>query len=113
MQDTGPSQALEITWEKREEALVNPEFSDRTGPSVEVLSMEDKSLIEPFLFLFEMTLMETIVFQTNLYATQKKKPFNSLNLSEFLKFLGINLLMGIKRIPSYRDYLLVLCTRNA
>ncbi|XP_035229209.1 piggyBac transposable element-derived protein 4-like [Stegodyphus dumicola] len=62
------------------------------------------SPIALFLFLFDMVLMENVVFQTNLYATQKDKPFNSLNLNELLKFLGINLLMGIKRIPSYRDY---------
>lgn len=48
--------------------------------------------------------MEEIVFQTNLYAMQEGKHFTPLTLEELYKFLAINLLMGIKRLPSYRDY---------
>jgi len=53
-------------------------------------------------------IMDLIIFQTNLYAQQKqtktKKSFIRTNLSEIKTFIGINLLMGIKRQLSYRDY---------
>ena len=39
-----------------------------------------------------------------MYALQSGKRYNSLDLSKFLKFLAINLLMGIKRMPSYQDH---------
>ena len=45
------------------------------------------------------TFMKSIVFQTNLYATQEGKNFVHVSLSELL-----NLLMGIKKLPSYSDY---------
>jgi len=48
--------------------------------------------------------MEMIVHQTNLYATQKKLQFDPLDKSEILTFLGINIIMRIKKLPSYRDY---------
>jgi len=39
-----------------------------------------------------------------LYATQKKLKFDLLDKLEMLTFLGINITMGIKKLPSYRDY---------
>lgn len=48
--------------------------------------------------------MELLVFQTNLYAQQQGKPYTPTTLEEMRSFLGLNLLMGIKRSPSYRDY---------
>jgi len=53
---------------------------------------------------FTEELIDLIVFQTNLYATQKMKPFQPTNSSEIRAFIAINLIMGIKRLPSYRDY---------
>lgn len=103
--EAGPSQAPEIIWEKRDISREIPEFEERrTGPSDEILGMEDQTPLSIFLLFFSMQMMENIVFQTNLYATQQQKSFNPLLLGEFLKFLAINLLMGIKRSPSYRDY---------
>lgn len=54
--------------------------------------------------MFPETLVNHIVFHTNLYATQVGKRFTPTIASEINTFLGINLLMGIKRLPSYRDY---------
>jgi len=34
----------------------------------------------------------------------EKKPFNSITKDELLKLLGINILIGIKRLPLYRNY---------
>ena len=47
---------------------------------------------------------QLMVFQTNLYATQKHKPFSPTTVRELKTFIGLNLLMGIKRLPSYKDY---------
>lgn len=45
------------------------------------------------------------MFQTNVYATQRGKQFSPLEMDELLRYLVINLLMGIKRLPRYRDYM--------
>jgi len=61
-----------------------------------------------FNILFNDEIMNLIVFQTNLYAQQKQtktgKSFIRTNLSEIKTFIGINLLMGIKKQCSYWDY---------
>jgi hypothetical protein len=52
--------------------------------------------------------VEHLVFQTNLYAEQEKtssgKNYIPTTAKEMNTFLGINLLMGIKRSSSYKDY---------
>ena len=45
-----------------------------------------------------------ITFQTNVYAQQTGKKYTPTNETEIRTFIGINLLMGIKRQASYRDY---------
>ncbi|XP_049816454.1 piggyBac transposable element-derived protein 3-like [Schistocerca nitens] len=51
---------------------------------------------------FDETLIKHIVFQNNLYATQKGKTFMPTKEVEIKTFIGIN--MGITKKPSYRDY---------
>lgn len=74
------------------------------GRKKEILELEDHSPLSLFLALFSISLMEGIIFQTNLYANQLGKQFVDLKVNEFYQFLAINLLMGIKKLPSYRDY---------
>ncbi|XP_051158547.1 piggyBac transposable element-derived protein 2-like [Leptopilina boulardi] len=50
------------------------------------------------------SLVETIIKETNLYAQQKNAQQEPVTKKEFLTYLGINALMGIKKLPSYRDY---------
>jgi hypothetical protein len=57
-----------------------------------------------FLVLFGEDIIEHITFHTNLYAMQKDKPFKPVTKDELKVFLGINILMGIKRPCSYHDY---------
>lgn len=46
-----------------------------------------------------------MVYQTNLYVVQKEGINNkSTTFQEMKQFLGLNILMGIKKLPSYRDY---------
>lgn len=47
--------------------------------------------------------MSRIVYQTNLYATQRGKNLN-LKSDKLLVFIGINFLMGYHRVPSVKDY---------
>lgn len=79
-----------------------PDFFEITGPCDEILSMENKFLLSLLLAFLSLLFMVTIVFQTN-NALQKEKPYTTLDLSKFLKFLSMNLLMAIKKMPIYLD----------
>ncbi|KFM77001.1 PiggyBac transposable element-derived protein 4, partial [Stegodyphus mimosarum] len=68
------------------------------------MNREDPSPLGLLLSLFSVDFMENMVFQTNLYATQSEKNFNPISLKELATFLAINILMGIKKLPSYRDF---------
>lgn len=91
-----------MTWVAAKTVL--PDFCAEAGPSNDILSLPEKNPISLFLALFTTILMQEIVFQTNLYATQEGKQFTPLTLEELYRSLAINLLMGIKSMPSYRDY---------
>ncbi|KAJ8978049.1 hypothetical protein NQ317_017594, partial [Molorchus minor] len=58
----------------------------------------------PLDYFFE--LLQTLVFQTNLYVTQKNimRAQVPTTLEEIKCFLGVNILMGIKHLCSYKDY---------
>ena len=57
-----------------------------------------------FLRLLSPELLETLVTQTNLYCSQSKKEFTPTTVEEMKIFIAINILTGIKKLPSYRDY---------
>lgn len=78
------------------------DFSEITGP---VDIPEDiETPVDIFMCLVDVAVLENIVFQTNLYATQNGKPFVPTTFTEIKMFLAINVLMGLKKLPSYRDY---------
>lgn len=74
------------------------------GVSDQILSMDDPSPIHLFETMITDEMVDNIVFQTNLYAEQSGKRYIPTTRKEMKAFLGINILMGIKRSPSYRDY---------
>lgn len=80
-------------------------FLEVSGPNI---SDDIETPTDIFLQLFPVELIEHITFQTNLYALQKNggnpNAFVATNFEEINVFLGINMLMGLKRLPSYRDY---------
>ncbi|GBM01711.1 PiggyBac transposable element-derived protein 4 [Araneus ventricosus] len=101
----GPSNIPEVKWVRKGKARTEvPDFIEYSGPSEEILELDDHSPLALFLALFSMSIMESIVFQTNLYSTQKGKNFSPLTQNELYRFLAINLAMGLKKMPSYRDY---------
>lgn len=75
-----------------------------SGPTEHFIDLEDKSPYNIFCQIFDNNLIEHIVFQTNLYATQIGKPFAPTYDDEIKVFIGLNMYMSIKRLPSYRDY---------
>lgn len=103
---SGPStQPQGPIWElKKSLQKILPDFTSETGPRNELLELEENTPITVFLTMFRDVLMDHIVFETNFYATQGSKPFYLLSLEELYAFNGINLLMDIKKFPSYRDY---------
>lgn len=92
------------TWNNNYVEQIITEFSDASGPSDCITELEHPTPVDIFKKIFPEELLNIIVFQTNLYATQEGKRFTPTTPSEINTFLGINLLMGIKRQPSYRDY---------
>lgn len=93
--------ALNLVWRKSFNTPAVSEFNTETGPTL------TEGLSEPteyFTCIFPDHLVELIVFPTNLYATQKQKPFTPTTSEEIKIFLAINMIMGIKRQPSYKDY---------
>ncbi|KAE9542300.1 hypothetical protein AGLY_003427 [Aphis glycines] len=84
-------------------------FVEATGPTEDI----NEKLLDPisaFQQIFPDTLIDHLVYQTNLYVMQT----NGINtkpafFNEMKQFLGINILMGIKKLPSYRDYWSSIC----
>ena len=54
--------------------------------------------------LFSEQNIKLIVEQSNLYCKQKGIVSESITIDEVKKFLSLNILMGIKKLPCYRDY---------
>lgn len=77
-------------------------FIENCGP--QNIPPEAELPVDIFVCLFSNDLFEHICYQTNLYATQSGKIFTPTNVDEVKVFFAINILMGIKRLPSYRDY---------
>lgn len=94
-----------FAWSNDTSLCINKnEFVEESGPNVPD-SIESPT--DLFLHLFPEELISHLTFHTNLYAVQQSggnHGFIPTDNKEIKVFLGINLLMGIKRLPSYRDY---------
>lgn len=78
-------------------------FEQASGPNN--IPEEAESPTDIFFCLFTKELIEKIVFETNLYATQgTNNRFIPTTFNEIKCFLGINLMMGLTKKPSYKDY---------
>ena len=78
-----------------------PQFHYPTGPS-----QETKRAVTPlqvFQLLFTTTVLVSIVHQTKLFASQKKVTLDFC-LEELQAFIGLNIAMGVLRLPQVRDY---------
>lgn len=83
-----------------------PNFESNSGISEDVKNLPNQSPAALFTLYFHKDLIEHIVFHTNLYATQQhaNKRFDPVTADEIYLFIAINIYMGMKTLPSYRDY---------
>ncbi|XP_058810396.1 piggyBac transposable element-derived protein 4-like [Phymastichus coffea] len=76
-------------------------FSRSHGPIIPDSASSPKDI---FLCLFPESLLDVIVEQTNLFISQKKSKGDLITKDELKIFIAINIHMGYKKLPSYRDY---------
>jgi len=86
-------------WEIKSKYRCDEMFYKECSPNV---SDYATSPLDLFFCLVSNDFLDHLVIQTNVYIKQHKKK-NFLTREELLKFLGINILMDIKKLP-YRDY---------
>lgn len=89
-------------WEKKRRFYFNPPFTEQVGPKN--FPENIKKPVDVFLCLFSEMNIQLIVEQSNLYCKQKGIVFEAITSDEIKKFIGLNMIMGIKRLLSYRDY---------
>lgn len=88
--------------------LSTPPFTHLEGPTDETDIIIVCTPFSIFKLLITNEVIEHITFHTNLYSQQiyqeKGKIYESTTFDEVSLFIGINILMGIKKQCSYRDY---------
>lgn len=89
-------------WKKKKCSTNIPPFDKLSGPSDAFTSCENA--VDYFLTFIDDNIRNNIIFQTNLYSVQRNRKFSPLTMKELFGFLGINLLMGYHRLPSWRHY---------
>ena len=91
------------TWSNQSLPYNELPFTQNVGPK----NIRDtvKTPGDIFLMLLSTENIELMVQQTNLYYQQNTKKNDVLvTAEEMKKFIGVNIMMDIKRLPSYRDY---------
>lgn len=88
-------------WKKRDLSTSLPEYIADTGV-VDDWFAHCTTPTDIFLVLID-DIVDIIVYQSNLYATQKSKVLN-LKKEELLTFIGINFFMGYNTRPAWRDH---------
>ena len=78
-----------------------PQFQYPIGPSQE--TKRAQTPLQVFQLLLTTTILQAIVHQTKLFTSQKKVNLNFC-LEELQAFIGLNIAMGILRLPQARDY---------
>ncbi|XP_054744535.1 piggyBac transposable element-derived protein 4-like [Anastrepha obliqua] len=87
-------------WEEKRRLRDDLQFTKDFGPNI---ADTVTSPIDVFFCLFPESLIDILVEQTNLYRVQRESQQREVSKIELLTFLGINILMGIKKPTSYRD----------
>jgi len=100
---------IEPIWSSNENInMVISSFDCSEGPTNIVETLSEITPFSVFKLLLTDEVITYITFHTNLYANQKYirsgKSYTETNITEINAFIGLNLLMGIKKQCSYRDY---------
>lgn len=89
-------------WKKKNVSTDIPPYLMPEGPVAEQF-INCRNYVDYFLTLVGTDTIENVVFQSNLYGTQRNKTLN-LKTNELLAFIGINFFMGYHSLPSYKNY---------
>ncbi|CAH1958842.1 unnamed protein product [Acanthoscelides obtectus] len=97
-----PTPAVQIApkWKKADLPFVNSECKVIFTNEKE----NDSTPLSYFKLFFDDNLIQHITDQTNLYSTQQTGACINTTFTEISQFLGINIMSGIVRMPSYRMY---------
>ena len=90
-----------IKWRKITPAEVDAKFEGPPFPDPPVHDLEPRNYFDMF---FGHELIETISEQTDLYSVQTSGKNIQTNNNEIEQFIGILIMMGIVKYPSYRMY---------
>uniref|UniRef100_A0AAF5DID3 PiggyBac transposable element-derived protein domain-containing protein n=1 Tax=Strongyloides stercoralis TaxID=6248 RepID=A0AAF5DID3_STRER len=105
---TGDKDIYNIVWGKHDKPMQIQNFMTKSDDAQFIKDMFDPTPYDILNLLFSENILSHIVFHTNLYAQQNflkiGKTYKQTNIHEIKTFLGINLLMDIRSLPSYRDY---------
>jgi hypothetical protein len=93
-----------VRWSKKEKPEPAQIFDKNFGQSQIVKDLTDHTPYKICSLLIDYDVIWNITFQTNSYVDQLGKRYTATNETEIRTFIGINLLMGIKRQASYWDY---------
>ena len=97
-------EAPNIKWTKTGRPTPPGNFTSSSGPAQNILDLENPTPYDICSEFISDDVIDLIVFQTNLYAQQQDKRYTPTDAQEIRTFIGCNFLMGINKLPSYRDY---------
>ena len=78
-----------------------PQFEHSSGPTERTI--RENTPLKIFQLFITQPILELIIQQSNLYAMQAGE-FLSLSVEELLAFIGLNVAMGMVRLPRLHDY---------
>lgn len=90
-------------WKTKEIVTTVPIFNMQEG-AVKTIFIDCKCPTDYFCKFFDEELINSIVYQSNLYVVQSNHHFAPFQASELYGFLGLTLLFGYHRLPAIRDY---------
>lgn len=89
------------TWKSVGKPQDNSPFTKPSGPNIPTVASRP---IEIFHCLLPHEFIDILTTETNKYIQQNGNKCAPTTKQEMLNFIGINIMMGVKRLPSYRDY---------
>ncbi|XP_036323860.1 piggyBac transposable element-derived protein 2-like [Rhagoletis pomonella] len=94
-------------WKKAYTILAPDNFTPSSNLPDETTSLaasQQMTTLKIFNMLWTDDIMQHVTFHTNLYAEQKGGTYKPVAADEMSVFIAVNLVMGVKKSPSYRDY---------
>ena len=90
-------------WKKIDKPCEDSVFTCPEGPNIECFS-NCHTPADVFSQFLDTEIVDNIVFQTNLYITQKQRNVSPITREEYYGFVGIKMLMSYHKLPSWTHY---------